>query len=85
MAEESIGRRLGRSALIGLCGALAIAAIVLLGLAVLRLQVDCAALSAEECSFEKTLASNIARLQAFAALGCGALAAGGFLLLKRRT
>ncbi|MBL8919946.1 MAG: hypothetical protein JNJ54_13855 [Myxococcaceae bacterium] len=85
MEQTSIGRRLGRSAAAGLCGALAIAAVVLLGLAVLRLQVDCAALSAEECSFEKGLAANIARLQAFAALGCGAVAAGGFLLLKRRT
>ena len=85
MEQASIGRRLGRSAAVGLCGALAIAAVVLLVLAVLRLQIDCATLSSEECAFEKTLAGNIARLQAFAALGCAAVAGGGFLLLRRRT
>lgn len=83
MAEESIGKRLLRSVGLGLVAALAIAAVVLLVLAVLRLNVDCTGLGAEECNFEQALASGIARLQTFAALGMGVLAGGLFLLLRR--
>jgi hypothetical protein len=61
------------------------AAIVLLALAVRQLQVDCAGLSPTECDFEHQLASTIARLQAFAALGCGLVAAGVLLALRRRS
>lgn len=84
MAEEQIGKRLLRSVAMGLIGALGLGAVVLLVLAVLRLQVDCAPLSAEECTFEKALAASIARLQTAAAVGCAALAGGGALLLRRR-
>jgi hypothetical protein len=38
----------------------------------------------EECIFEVTTAQQIARLQAFASIGCAALAAGGYLLLRRK-
>ena len=84
MAQEQLGRQLLRSVALGLVGALGLAAVVLLVLAVLRLQVDCAPLSAEECTFEEALAASIARLQAAAAVGCAALAGGGALLLRRR-
>lgn len=83
MVEESVGKRLLRSVGLGLVAALAIAAVVLLVLAVLRLNVDCTGLGAEECNFEKALASGIARLQTFAALGMAILAGGIFLLLRR--
>ncbi len=85
MVEQAIGKRLLHSVGLGLVGALGVAAVVLLTLAVLRLQVDCAVLSAEECRFEEELASSIARLQTLAAVGCAAVAAGGGLLLRRRT
>lgn len=85
MAEQAIAKRLLHSVGVGLVGALGVAAVVLLTLAVLRLQVDCAVLSAEECRFEKELASSIARLQTLAAVGCAAVAGGGALLLRRRT
>jgi hypothetical protein len=83
MAEVTVGRRLARSVAVGLCGALAVAAVVLLALALLRLRVDCAGLGPEECTFEQQLAGSIARVQGLAALGCAAVAAGGFLLLRR--
>jgi hypothetical protein len=85
MAEQAIGKRLLHSVGVGLVGALAIAAVVLLTLAVMRLQVDCDVLAAEECRFEKELAASIARLQTLAAVGCAAVAGGGALLLRRRT
>ena len=85
MAEQTIGNRLLHSVGVGLVGAPGVAAVVLLTLAVLRLQLDCAALSAEECRFEKELASSIARLQTLAAVGCAAVAGGAFLLVRRRT
>ncbi|MBE2253160.1 MAG: hypothetical protein IAE78_26745 [Myxococcus sp.] len=85
MTDGPIGKRLLRAVAFGLLGGLAVAAVVLAALAVLRLQVDCAALSAEECAFERSLASSIARLQAFAAAGCAAVAGGGLVLLRRRT
>lgn len=84
MAEDTVGRRLVRAAGVGLVGALAVAALVLLGSAVLRLKVDCEGRSAEECHLETELQGSLARLQALAALGCGALAGGGFLMLRRR-
>lgn len=84
MAEETVGKRLLRSVGLGLVAALAIAAVVLLVLAVVRLNVDCSGMGAEECNFEKALASGIARLQTFAAVGCATIAGGGFLLLRRR-
>jgi hypothetical protein len=83
MAEETVGKRLLRSVGLGLVAAFGIAAVVLLVLAVVRLNVDCSTMAAEECNFEKALASGIARLQAFAALGMGVLAGGLFLFLRR--
>jgi hypothetical protein len=44
---------------------------------------DCEFPGTEECMFELTTAQEIARLQAFAAIGCATLAAGGYLLLRR--
>ncbi len=76
--------RLIKAAVVGLVSALAIGAIVLLVFAVLRLQVDCAALGAEECTFERQLAASIARQQGLAALGMGLLSAGLFLFIRRR-
>jgi hypothetical protein len=69
-------RSVSRAALGGLALGLGAAAIVLVSLAVLRLRVDCSALSTTECDFETEIARSIARLQAFAAVGC-ALVAGG--------
>lgn len=83
MADERVGKRLLRSVGLGLVAAFGIAAVVLLVLAVVRLNVDCAGMGAEECNFEKALASGIARLQTFAALGMGILAGGLFLFLRR--
>lgn len=83
MVEESVGKRLLRSVGLGLVTAFAIAAVVLLVLAVVRLNVDCSGMGDEECNFEKALASGIARLQTFAALGMGILAGGLFLFLRR--
>lgn len=77
------GGRLVRAAATGLTLALAVGAIGLLVAAVVRLQVDCSALGSEECSFEKSLASSIARQQALAALGMASLAGGAFLFLRR--
>jgi hypothetical protein len=79
------GRRLVRAAVTGLALALAVGAIVLVGAAVRRLQVDCTDRGPEECTFETSLASSIARQQALAALGMGSLAAGVVLLLRRRS
>lgn len=81
--EESVGKRLLRSVGLGLVAAFAIAAVVLLVLAVVRLNVDCTGMGAEECNFEKALASGIARLQTFAALGMAILAGGMFLFVRR--
>lgn len=83
MAAETVGKRLVRSVGLGLVSAFAVAAVVLLVLAVVRLNVDCSGMGDEECNFEKALASGIARLQTFAALGMGILAGGMFLLLRR--
>jgi hypothetical protein len=85
VGELTVGKRLFHSIGVGLIGGLAVAAVVLLTLAVLRLQVDCAARSVDECRFEKELASAIARLQMLAAVGCATVAGGGALLLRRRT
>jgi hypothetical protein len=41
-------------------------------------------LTPTECAFETELARSIARLQAFAALGCALVAAGLFVALRRR-
>ena len=76
-------RSVWRAAVGGLALGLGVAALVLLAFAVRRLQVDCAGLSATECEFETQLARGIARLQAFAALGC-ALLGGGLGLAVRR-
>jgi hypothetical protein len=84
MASETVGRRLGRAAAMGLLGGLLTGAVVLLALAVMRLQVDCSGLGAEECTFEQQLAASVARLQTLAAVGCAALATGGWLWLRRR-
>ncbi|MCA2981260.1 MAG: hypothetical protein INH41_27190 [Myxococcaceae bacterium] len=84
MSAETVGRRLGKAAGLGLVGGLSAGAAVLLGLAVARLQVDCAGMSAEACAFEEALAGSIARLQTLGAVGCAVLAAGGWLLLRRR-
>jgi Mg/Co/Ni transporter MgtE len=81
---ETVSRRLGRAAAFGLVGGLVCGAVVLLTLAVVRLQVDCTGLGPEECTFEEQLASSIARLQTLAAVGCAAVAAGGWLWLRRR-
>jgi hypothetical protein len=69
-------RSVSRAALGGLALGLCAAALLLLTLAVLRLRVDCSTLSPTECGFETDLARGIARLQAFAALGCALLAGG---------
>jgi len=37
----------------------------------------------EECTFEINTALEIARLQAYASIGCALLAAGGYLLVRR--
>ncbi|MEW5742492.1 MAG: hypothetical protein AB1938_26475 [Myxococcota bacterium] len=75
--------RLGRAAVMGLALGLGCAAVVLLVLAVQRLDVDCAALSPTECDFETQLARDIARLQAFSALGCALVGAGLVVALRR--
>ena len=49
----------------------------------LRLRVDCTTLSPTECGFETDLARGVARLQAFAALGCALVAAGLYLAIRR--
>lgn len=76
-------RSVSRAALGGLALGLGAAAFVLLTLAVLRLRVDCTTLSPTECGFETDLARGIARLQAFAALGCALVAIGLFLAVRR--
>lgn len=80
----TVARSLARSAALGLVAALSIAAVVLVTLAVLRLQVDCTGLSSDECHFEEQLAASIARLQTFAAVGCAAIAGGCFLVARAR-
>ncbi len=76
-------RSLGRAALLGLGGGLALGAVALLASAVLRLSVDCTGLGTEECTFEREMAQGVARLQTFASLGLALLAAGVFLLVRR--
>lgn len=76
--------RFVRSALLGLAGGLFLAAISLAGLAVARLRIDCAPLSAEECSLEHQLAGELARLQSLGALGCALVAAGLVLATRKR-
>ncbi|GMU61813.1 MAG: hypothetical protein AMXMBFR34_35760 [Myxococcaceae bacterium] len=76
-------RSVGRAALFGLAMGLTCAAVVLLVFAWQRLTVDCAGLSPAECDLEKDLARSIARLQAFAALGCVLISAGLVLLRPR--
>ena len=44
---------------------------------------DCQYPGTEQCTFEQATGEGVARLQAFAALGC-ALVSGGLLLLYRR-
>lgn len=77
-------RSVARAAGGGLALGLSAAAVTLLVFAVLRLQVDCATLTPTECDFETQLARGVARLQALGALGCGLVAAGLFLALRRR-
>ena len=77
-------RSVARAAGGGLAMGLAVAAVLLLVFAVRRLGVDCAALTPTECAFETELARGIARLQAFAALGCALVAAGLTVALRRR-
>jgi len=79
----SVSRSLGRAALFGLAAGLGLAAVVLLGLSVARLRVDCTGLGAEECTFEQQIARDVARTQSFAALGL-ALVASGLGLFGRR-
>jgi drug/metabolite transporter (DMT)-like permease len=76
-------RSVARAAVGGLAMGLGVAALMLLVFAVRRLGVDCAALTPTECAFETELAHGLARLQAFAALGCALVAAGLFLALRR--
>lgn len=76
-------RSLWSSVLLGLTAACGVGAVVLLASAVLRLQVDCGELGAEECTFEEQLAASIARLQTLAAVGCACLAGAGALVLRR--
>jgi hypothetical protein len=77
-------RSVARAAVTGLAGGLAVAAVALLLSAVRRLGVDCAALTPTECQFEEDLARGVARLQAFAALGCALVAAGLLVAVRRR-
>ncbi|MBL9039702.1 MAG: hypothetical protein JNG84_14390 [Archangium sp.] len=74
---------LRRAGLLGLVGGLSLAALFLVGSAVVRLRVECADHSQEECTLETQLARDIARTQALAALGLGCIA-GGLALFQRR-
>lgn len=57
--------RVGRAALVGLCGAAIIAGAVLIAVSIHTLfaRFDCATLSAQECALEADLARQHARLQ----------------------
>jgi hypothetical protein len=65
-----------RAALLGLAAGLLLAGLTLGVMALLRMRVDCATLGAEECVFERQLATSVARLQALASLGCLLVGAG---------
>lgn len=45
---------------------------------------ECEFPNTEECTFELATAQEIARLQAFASIGCALMAGGGYLLLRRK-
>lgn len=79
----SVSRSLGRAAALGLAGGLAIAAVTLLVFSVLRMQVDCTGLGPEECTFERQISNDIARTQAFSALGLACVSAGAFLFARK--
>jgi hypothetical protein len=74
---------LGRAVILGLILGLSGAAIVFVVNAVINTTRDCAFPGTEECDFETTEATQIAKLQSFAAIGC-ALVAGGLFMANRR-
>ena len=76
--------RILRSSLLGLAAGLFLAAVGLAGSAVSRLGVECASLSPEECSLERQLAGDLARMQSLGALGCALVAAGLVLGVRRQ-
>ncbi len=80
----SDSRSLGRAAVLGLGAGLALAAIALLAFAVGHLSVDCQHLTTEECTFEHQISNEVARTQAFGALGLACLATGLLLFARRR-
>jgi hypothetical protein len=60
-----------------------LSAVVLGGLALTTLRIDCEGRGAAECRFEQATAAHIAQRQALAALSFWLVATGGWLLLRR--
>jgi hypothetical protein len=72
-----------RASLLGLGVGLMLSAFALVYAAFTNLDVDCEYPETVECTFQETMAADVARLQAYGALGC-ALLGGGLMLFLRR-
>jgi hypothetical protein len=73
-----------RASAVGLVAGLMLAALVLGGFAVVRMQTGCTNLSPEECNLERQIAISLARQQALGAVGLILISAGLALALRRR-
>ena len=72
-----------RASLIGLGGGLIVAAFALVFSAYRHLDVECEFPETMECTFQETMAADVARLQAWGALGCACVGGGLVLFLRR--
>lgn len=76
--------RVARAAVLGLAAGLALGAAALGVMAARHLQVDCAGLTAQECTFEQEVGTQMGRLQGLAALGLLLVGAGLTVAGSRR-
>lgn len=79
-----MSRQLGRAMMYGLFAGLLGTSILLGVFAIRSAGFECETPGTEECVFESSTHTDIARLQSYASLGSGLIAAGLFLALRRR-